>query len=167
MKTFKTFIIEEAMNYAKKYICVEYSDETQDELRMYCFENGFDLSKSYSGLDKTPTDFKFHTTIFYSTTYHFLKNDIYEIPPFQVWPMEFEMLGQEKNIPVLRVEGPGLLYYRQHYEETVGLQDEWPSYKAHITLSYNKEQLPDLAKLKLPDFPLLIDKLKIADIEDV
>ena len=46
------------------------------------------------------------------------------------------------------------------------MQDAWPDYKPHISLSYSRENLPDIEHIPLPDFPLVFDKIKIADGSD-
>lgn len=159
---FKSFLRKDS----RKYIAAQYNDATQERLRMWCYENGFDLSKKYDGTDQPATDFDFHTTIFYSTSTHVLNNGIFEVTPFSTYPTEFEYLGEDKNIPVLKVRGGALLEWRHHFESKYDMKDQWPDYKAHISLSYNKDQLPDMSKLKLPNFPLTVDKVKIRDVED-
>jgi 2'-5' RNA ligase len=158
MKTFLEF------SSSKKYIAVYYNEETQKNLRDWCGQNEFDLTVDHDGNPQSANQFKFHTTIFYSTNELYLKNVEKTISPFVVKPQGFAMLGSEFDIPVLKVKYEGnLKALRQKYEK-IGLQDEWPDYKPHISLSYARNKR-DMSNLKMPDFRLIIDKFRIEDLK--
>lgn len=167
MKSLKDYLIEnENLPLTKKYISVIYDDATQENLRNYCIEHGFDLSKTYGDETQDITDFEFHTTIFYTITEHKLKNEISSYETSQVYPVKFELLGENKDIPVLIVESEILDNIRYKYETDYNMKDKWQDFKPHISLSYNRENIPDVEKLPLPDFELVFDKLKIEDLNE-
>ena len=76
------------------------------------------------------------------------------------------MLGVNNDIPVLKIESPMVLRIRKHYAETYGMQDAWPEYKPHVSLSYSKN-LPDMDKVKLPTFELTFNQIKVDDGAEV
>ena len=159
MKTLKEFIAN------RKYISVTYDDVSQKMLRDWAIDNGFNLSVKYSGVEQNPEDFKFHTTIFHSINEVNIRNQTIKQPPTEVIITGIKMLGEDKNIPVLTVSvSGGIKYIRKHYED-LGLEDEWPNYLPHISLSYAKEQ-KDISKIKVPSFRPKFDKLVIENIED-
>lgn len=159
MKTLKEFIAK------RKYVAVTYDKESQNKLREWAIENGFDLTKSYSGKDQDPKDFEFHTTIFYTTNEVNLKNKTSKQKPTEVTVQGIKFLGENEDIPVLKLELSGnLKELREHYE-VLGLEDQWPSYQPHISLSYAKEKR-DVNKIKLPTFTPKYDTIAISDIED-
>lgn len=150
----------------KKYVAVNYSIDTQDMLRMWCIQNGFDLSVSYSGEIRNPEKFDFHTTVYYTS------NDVIDRDysyPNKIYKktrvVGFDLFGESKNVPVLLVEKTaGLHLIRSHYTN-LGFQDEWPEWKPHISLSY-APVFPDLSNLILPKFELIYDAVQVETIED-
>lgn len=154
MNTFKDHIAKQ------KYIAIQYNKETQNNLRNWAKENGYDLTKKYGGEIQKETDFDFHTTIFHSINPIMLFNQEMKTEPSEVFIKGFEFLGEEKNIPVLLLEFAGQLKnIRKHYEK-MGLLDKWESYKPHISVSYSSTFEPKT----LPTFKLIFDKLIIEDI---
>lgn len=167
MKTLKDYLREDkSLPFTKKYISVIYNDETQENLRNYCKKYGFDLSKNYHGEDQAVRSFKFHTTIFYSTTSHKLKNKKSYYTPSEVYPESFDLFGDDKDVPVLLLKSEALDNIRMYYKETHQMNDEWPDYKPHISLSYSRFNIPDIHSIPLPDFDLIFDKIKIEDLEE-
>lgn len=156
MKTLKQFLRE--FNATTKYVAVEYNEETQNSLRIWCKENGFPLNLTHSNMVQKPEDFIFHTTIFFTNSVHNIKNSSKKITPVTVEPVQFELLGADKDVPVLRVKGKELSTLRKEFED-MGMEDEWNEYKAHITLSYSTDTKFSVSTL--PDFPLIFDKLVI------
>jgi 2'-5' RNA ligase len=162
MKSFKTFIEESASG--RKYVSVIYDDETQIKLRNWCKENGFDLSKTYNAENQDPSDFKFHTTIFYSENESIMKNEILPLVHGEAFPLKFKLLGDNQDIPVLLVSSGDLNDLRDEYERK-GLKDKWPDFLPHISLSYVRKDY-DLSGLKLPEFRMKFGELKIEDIDE-
>lgn len=159
MKTFKEFL-----NMDRKYVAVIYDDESQQMLRQWCEENGFDLTVSYSGNDQKPEHFDFHTTVFYSTNEVNLENGQMTETPTEVFITGIKFLGENEDIPVFTISSSGLNDIREHYEN-LGLEDAWDKYIPHISLSYAKNVVvPN--KIKLPEFRPKFDKIVVRDIED-
>lgn len=149
---------------AKKYVAVIYDNATQQKLREWATNNGFDLGYGYGGEPKDPSEFEFHTTVFFTS------NDIdhYE-PPYKlieahrVVPIGFAMLGLDKDIPVLKVEPSGALAMLRQRYESLGYQDQWEQYIPHISLSYAKQPV-DTSNMAVPDFPMTFDRVKVEDL---
>jgi hypothetical protein len=159
MKTLKEFIAK------RKYVAVVYDDDSQKKLREWATDNGFDLTVKYNGDEQDPKDFNFHTTIFHSVNEVNLRNSQNKEKPTEVIISGIKFLGENKDIPVLSLSlSGGLKDIREHFER-LGLEDEWPTYKPHISLSYAKKQI-DVSNIKLPDFRPKFDKIKIEDIEE-
>jgi 2'-5' RNA ligase len=161
MKSFRTFMEEKKMS--RKYVAVVYDDETQQKLRKWCEENGFDLTKSYSGNDQAADDFEFHTTIFYSENESNIENS-FTPTSGEVEATGFKLLGEDNDIPVLQVSGGDLAVLRRTFEH-MGLKDKWPTYVPHVSLSYVKKDY-DLSGMKVPDFRMNFGELKIEDIDE-
>jgi hypothetical protein len=165
MKTFKEHMKENS-DKSRKYVAVVYDQETQRKLREWCEKNGFDLTKKYNGEDQSSKDFDFHTTVFYSVNDVSMKNRVLPLSHGEAFPQAFKLLGENKDIPVLVVSSSDLNDLRDFYENE-GLEDRWPDYVPHISLSYARKDY-DLTGLKLPDFRMRFGELKIEDIsEDV
>lgn len=172
-KTLNDYLLEQTedlpvvIDEAKpKYIAVYYTKETSEKLRQWCYDNGFDLSVKFNGEEQNPEDYKFHTTIFYSTSLHSnIKNEDHKIDTKSAEPVAFECLGEDKDIPVLKVTGEGILSLREYYTSTYNMTDAWPDYKPHISLSYLRRDYSDILKnLQLPDFDLDFDTITVQDI---
>lgn len=161
MKTFKMFI--EKKTLSRKYIAVVYDDKTHSKMRDWCIENGFDLTKKYDGSNRPAEAFEFHTTVFYAKNEINLENTVIPLVG-EVSPVKFELLGENNDIPVLIVKSDDLNAIRDEYGN-LGIEDEWPDYKPHISLSYDRKKY-DISKLKLPNFKMRYSELKIEDIDD-
>jgi len=150
-------------NLSRKYIAIVYDDETQEMLREWAIENGFDLTKTYSGNDQRPEDFEFHTTVFYSVNESDIKNGV--TPSFgEAKAKGFKLLGEDNDIPVLQVDSADIAVLRRTFEH-MGLEDQWPNYIPHISLSYVRKNY-DLSGMKLPEFRMKFGRLKIEDIKE-
>ena len=159
MKTLKEFMAK------RKYVAVKYDEESQKKLRDWATKNGFDLSVKYNGDEQDPADFDFHTTIFYSTNEVNLRNQVIPKKPTEVTITGIKFLGVDNDVPVLTVSVSGGIKELRQYYEDLGLEDQWPSYQPHISLSYAKKQT-DVSDMKLPDFKPKYDRVEIKDIED-
>jgi 2'-5' RNA ligase len=159
MKSLKEFMAK------RKYVSVQYDKESQDKLRDWATKNGFNLSVKYNGEEQDPKEFDFHTTVFYSTNEVNLRNKTMRIPPTEVTITKLKFLGENEDIPVLVIEPTdGIKELREHFE-SLGLEDQWPSYQPHISLSYAREKI-DTENIKLPDFKPKYDTLIIEDIKE-
>lgn len=149
----------------RKYVAVKYDKESQDKLREWAIKNGFNLSVKYDGEAQDPEDFDFHTTVFYSTNEVNLRNRVIKTKPTEVTITGIKFLGEDKDVPVFAIEAKDGIKELREYFENLGLEDKWPSYQPHISLSYAKEKV-DTSKIKLPNFKPKYDKLIIEDIKE-
>jgi hypothetical protein len=159
MKTLKEFLAR------RKYVSVQYDDESQKKLRDWAEENGFDLSVKYNGDEQDPEDFDFHTTIFYSTNELRLRNQEAPLDSTEVTITGIKFLGENEDIPVLTISSSGGILNLRKYYEGLGLEDQWPTYQPHISVSYAKQPM-DIKKIKLPTFRPKFNKVVIKDIEE-
>lgn len=149
----------------RKYISVQYDKESQNKLRDWAIKNGFNLSVKFNGTEQDPKEFDFHTTVFYSINESNLQNKKVKVAPTEVTITKIKFLGENQDIPVLAIEPNNGIKELREYFESLGLEDQWPSYQPHISLSYAKEQ-KDVSDIILPDFKPKFDRLTIEDIED-
>lgn len=157
--------MEQTVN--RKYVSIEYDVDTQRKLRKWAKDNGFDLSVGYEGEKQDERDFNFHSTIFYTTTKHDIPNHEKTLAiKGAAKVIGFEMLGENENVPVLLVSSPVINRLRKHYEETYGMKDEWPTFKPHVSVSYSTDALPPVENIKLPEFELTFNKIKVEDLLD-
>ena len=159
MKTLKEFMSK------RKYVAVIYDDESQKKLREWAETNGFDLSINYNDEKQDPKDFDFHTTIFYTTNEVRLRNESARLDPIEVDITGIKFLGENEDIPVLTILPAGDIINLRNYYASLGLEDQWPNYQPHISVSYAKNQI-DADKIKLPDFKPKFNKIVIRDIEE-
>lgn len=149
----------------RKYVAIIYDNETQKNLRAWAIKNGFNLTSNYNGDEQKPEDFEFHTTIFFTTNEVNLRNKELKLDPNNANIEGIKFLGDNEDIPVLKLSYAGeIKNIRKQYED-LGLEDQWPSYQPHISLSYAKEKR-DVNDIKLPDFKPTFNKMVIKDIED-
>lgn len=160
MKSFSSYLDSRS----KKFVGLFFSEESQDNLREWALANGFDLTSKFNGDTQLPGDFDFHTTIFFTTSEHDTKNGDFDIVPFNLDFSSFELLGLEKNIPVIKIntENAPLQKIRQMFVDQ-GYKDAWPAYKPHISLSYKYSGEPDLTKLLLPKIKVTANMIRVKD----
>lgn len=149
---------------SRKYIEIEYSPVTQGYLRQYCLDNGFDITYKHSGRRCEPEDFTFHSTIWFTTNTATIPNGERPVEIDDIMPMGFALFGEEENILVLEIQSERLQSLRDMFGENYDLEDEWPDYRPHISLSYRYQgELPDVA---LPDGNQIVaDKLRVKDLQ--
>lgn len=149
----------------RKYVYVSYDKKSQEKLRKWCLDNGFDLSIKHSGEKQNPDDFNFHTTVLYSVNETDLKDGIIDVTrDNKVFITGMKHLGENLDVAVLLVMSPGLSSLRKMFEAK-GLIDYWSAYLPHITVSYSTE-IKDISSIALPDFTVEFDQLIIEDLEE-
>ena len=163
MKTFKEYLREKELPEKSKFVAIIYDDQTQTKLKQFCEKHGFDITKNYEGEEISPSLFEFHTTIFFTTSKHRLENKEQDITKNSVNPVNFEMLGENHDVPVLKISGEDIYKIREHFKEEYNMEDEWPDWKPHISLSYVRKKYPNIDEIPLPDFDLNFDKIVIRD----
>jgi len=149
---------------SRKFVALELEEGSRAKLQSWANFMGFDTVTSYSGDPITEMDY--HITVFYSENTSSIPTGIFHIPMFEVRPLAFDLLGEEKNIPVLIIEDSLTLksYYDQY--KAKGLQTKWSDWKVHISISYKYDGNPNIEELPLPPFPIKIDKIKVDDIPE-
>lgn len=153
---------------AKRYIAVIYDDVTQQKLQDWAVASGFDLAHDYDDIPIDPKDFEFHTTIFYTSNEVKLIDSEpgYKlIESHTVNPIGFESLGEEKDIPVLKVDSSGALGTLRKRYENAGYQDKWDDYIPHVSLSYVRKPV-DFTNIQLPAFPLTFNYVKVKELKE-
>lgn len=149
----------------KKYVAVLFNNETSMRLTRWAKKQGFDLSISYSG--DASNDWEWHITLIYSTTEHLLP--VLGVRPLplelKVKPTDFDLFGEDKDIPVLQLEQEPLNRFRKIYQDVYDMEDAWPEWKPHISLSYLRKKW-DLSHTELPDFPLIVDRIKVENVNE-
>jgi hypothetical protein len=133
----------------KKYIEVQYSPVTQGYLRQYCIDNGFDLSVRFDGDDQSEKLFDFHTTVWYTTNEANINNGTQDVQVTDIEPQGFALFGPDEDILVLEIDSKQIRSIRDMFGSEYGLEDEWPDYRPHITLSYSFSG--ELPTVELPD----------------
>ncbi|QIG66049.1 RNA 2',3'-cyclic phosphodiesterase/2'-5' RNA ligase [Ochrobactrum phage vB_OspM_OC] len=145
------------------FVCIRFTEETDEKLRNYCEQNGFDLTKSFSGTSQSAKNFKFHTTVFYSEvgSKNFSTRK-YNIEPFKVSPLKFALFGDSNDVPVLKLERNfRLTSLYNYYGDVFGLESDYPTFNPHVSLSYNYNQSKEfLLATKLPDFDIIVDRVE-------
>lgn len=163
MKSFSQFMTEQRQ--CRKYVCVEYSEETTLKLNKWATDNGFNLGVDFKGNPLNPANFDFHTTIYFSTSRHDTSIGTIDVKPKSVDVKRMGFLGKNMEIPVLFLGTRNIKPIRDYYKDN-GFKDEWPEYLPHISLSYADEDHPDVEDVELPNFEIIFDKIKIKDIPD-
>ena len=133
----------------KKYIEVQYSDQSQEYLRDYCAEHAFDLTVKFDGDVQSANAFDFHSTVWYTTNTVLVKNSQQSVDITDIVPTGFALFGEDANILVLEITSVSLSDIRESLGDEYQLQDQWPDYKPHITLCYSFAG--DLPTVALPD----------------
>lgn len=148
---------------SSKFVGLYFASESEEALRNWALMSGFDLTSKYDGTTQSPSEFDFHTTIFFSTNFPYVENGVYEVDPFELELDHFELLGKEKNIPVIKINTDNwqLQMLRKGFED-MGFKDEWPEYKPHISLSYNYNGKPDLSELTLPPVKVIANRIVVS-----
>lgn len=149
----------------RKCVSVRYDKESQEKLREWAIQNNFDLSLTYGGEKQDVKDFDFHTTVFYSTNESILKNKIIKLKPTEVTVSKIKFLGDDEDIPVFAIELTGEIEKLRKHFEKLGLEDKWPVYQPHISLSYAREKI-NTDNIQMPNFKPRYDTLIIEDIKE-
>ena len=143
----------------KKYIEIQYDAETQKNMRAYCDTHGLDLTISSDGLPQSAEDFDFHSTVWFTTSEHQLANQTQAVY-VKASPRSLAVFGSGRPVLVLEINSTSLEHIRSQFGEAHNMQDMWPDYNPHITLSYNHDSKTP-PNIPLPDFQLVATQLNI------
>lgn len=119
----------------KKYVYLLYDGETQVNLRRWCEKNGLDLTVSWSGEPQEAHDFDFHTTVMFTTNrVYWPRTGVTALSGEDVVAFRgFDLLGENRDIPVMLVDAPIIQQCRRAVESE-GCVDAWSVYVPHISL---------------------------------
>ena len=138
------------------------SPQSQHDLTAWAMAKGFDLTKSYSGNELKPGEFDFHITVICSENEAYIEDSVRKIQPLTVDFTGFEVLGVDRKVPVLTTAcTPQMQDHRDFFEDFYGLHDNWPTWKTHVSLSYNWFGLPDISTMELPNFSITLDRITV------
>lgn len=158
---------EYSQQLKRKFVGLYFTKESEEAIRRWALSAGFDLTTRWSGAKQDPSLFDFHTTVFYTTSYHDTEEGWYPIEPFILEFDHFELLGKNADTPVLKVDTENwtLQKLREGFEE-MGYKDEWPSYKPHVSLSYAWDGKPDINRLEVPRIKVTANRIKVQDVKE-
>jgi len=144
----------------KKFVCLNLDTKSSELMRYWCIIHGFNLEVNFNEEPIPPEKFLFHLTIFFTDNEVEYPDGQELIEPIQLVPDHFELLGENKDVPVIKIKKTlDLLLIRKHFEKS-GFKDIWPDWKPHISLSYERKQY-DLSGVPLPKFPIWADILSV------
>jgi hypothetical protein len=155
---------------SKKYTCVVYDKKTQELLKNWCIENGFDISVNWKGEPKE--NFEFHTSIIYSKNEVELEDSRFDFSDWHpkhrtVTPIGFKYLTNtitgKDEIPVMLIKSEAIDSFYLYETGVTGLIHSYDKLIPHITLSYVYKDIKDL---KLPDFDIVFDNYVIESLKD-
>jgi hypothetical protein len=144
----------------KKYVALNFTEQSSLLLRAWCEYNKFDLSKSYSGENIHPEDFGFHITVFYTNNEIRFKDINSEFEPVSISCSGMDLFGLEKNVPVLKIAMNEQLLVCRKFFEAAGFRDNWNEWKPHVSVSYASASIDGV---EVPKFPLYVNKIIIED----
>lgn len=153
------------MSYTRKYVSVIYDENTQANLRNWALSNKLDLTKKYNGELQKVENFEFHTTIYYSINPIYMTNRVSHLYPSEAFFDYFDLFGDEKDIPVIRLQNVGVISQIREFFSGYDMKEYRPAFVPHISLSYAKQKV-DLNSLTKPNFDLIFDRVMVEDIEE-
>lgn len=153
------------MSYTRKYVSVIYDENTQINLRNWVGYNNLNLTKKYNGELQKVEDFKFHTTVYYSTNPIYMTNRVSNLYPSEAFFDYFDLFGDEKDIPVMRLQNVGTISQIREFFSGYDMKEERPIFAPHISLSYAKQKV-ELNAINKPNFDLIFDRVIVEDIEE-
>jgi hypothetical protein len=144
---------------------VIYDENTQVNLRNWALSNKIDLTKKYNGELQKVEDFEFHTKIYYSINSIYMTNRVSRIYPSGAFFDYFDLFGNEKDIPVIRLQNMDAISQMREFFSGYDMKEDWPVFAPHISLSYARQKI-DLDSLTKPNFDLIFDRVIVEDIEE-
>jgi hypothetical protein len=151
-----------------RIVMLRASWETQDKLREWAKQYGFDLSWSYNGWPQSSFDFDFHITLVASSNKVKIPDGVRFIDPLTVTPAGFGILGVDQKVPVLKIEPDDKLKaMRDFFIQAYGVKPTFDGFIPHISLSYKWDGQPAIeeGQPEFPDFPLVFDLLMVSTMD--
>lgn len=130
------------------FVGAKLTKQTEDKLREWMREQG--IENRNRGL---------HVTVVFDKKGKFDWSAATWDPPIQVDQESYrlDLFGPDKDTLVLKFECPELASRHKFGREQHDLKWDYPRYTPHVSLSYDAAQV-DIKTLKLPTFPLEIDR---------
>jgi hypothetical protein len=159
----------EAIKKSRRIVMLRATWETQEALREWAKQYGFDLGWDYSGWPQASSWFDFHVTVVASANDVKIPDEVRAIDPLTLNPTGYEVLGVDRKVPALTLEpNATLAAIRDFFIKTYGITPTFADFKPHISLSYKWDGSPDIktSAPAFPSFPLVFDLLMVATIDD-
>lgn len=151
---------------ARRVVSLHADEATQEKLRQWCIDAGFDLGWNYDGWPIDPDYFRFHVALLATKNEVEIEDRWQPIGALSVTPAGFAVLGADRRVPVLALEqNAKLTAMREFFIASFGAEPTFPEFTPHISLSYKWDGAPDLSKLPPPPFALTFDALVVAVLE--
>jgi len=162
-----TICAEARPEKARRVMVLHADEQTQERLRVWATDRGFDLGWNYDGWPIDPQWFRFHVTLLATKNEVEIEDRWQPVGPVMVSPAGFAVLGADRRVPVLALEqNAKLTAMRQFFIETFGAEPTFDEYIPHISLSYKWDGVPDLSQMEPPPFDLTFDALVVALLDD-
>ncbi len=148
---------------ARKVVVLVAAAETQDLLRRWCEDNGFNLAASFGGAPRPAEEFEFHLTLFATVGESTLPNQTMAIDNAYAVPAGFAAFGERGTTPVLLVDDPDadLDILRADWLAAADAEPTYSDFRPHVSLSYAWNGEPALNDLVPPDAVLVFDRLEV------
>lgn len=147
----------------RKVVCLCADHDTQNMLRAFAIDAGFNIATDYDGNPRNADAFDFHVTLVASANEVGLADTQHMIKPVTAQAIGFDVLGVDRRVPVLKLAASDRLSaMRAHFVDTYGIEPTFAEYKPHVSLAYAWDGKPALEDLALPERPLVFNQLKIA-----
>ena len=139
------------------FVAWTVDDETDECLNEWLDDNGFPR-----------LDIDFHSTIAYSRRKVLPDIAKGDIEPIEVEDFEFDFLGEEHNVLVLRFDCEEMKERHEFLKSEHGATHDFPTYKSHVTLCYDVNEIDDfdIDSYDLPDCNLVFDHEYQEPIDD-
>lgn len=153
---------------ARRIVMLRTSWDTQEKLREWSKQMGFDLAWSYSGWPQSSWDFDFHVTVVASSNEVRIPDGARMIDPLTIDVAGYAVLGVDRSIPTLKLEANKTLSaIREFFISTYGVKPTFEDFKPHVSLSYKWDGEPPVEEFSpLPPFPLVFDVLMVSTLDE-
>lgn len=155
------------MTATRKVVTLRADADTQAALAAWATAQGFDLAAGYGGAPRPAAEFDFHVTLFATVEPCDLPEIAGPVPPLVLVPSAFAALGDDEATPVIELaDDETLADLRAGWLAGSGCTPTYADFRPHVTLSYAWDGTPALDTLPLPDFPIVLDRLVVAALDD-
>lgn len=147
---------------SRKVVCLIATHDTDNWLRLWAQQQGFNLNTDYDGNPRPSDSFDFHVTLVCSANEVAVPETQHVISPITLQATGYDVLGADRRVPVMKLAAtPHLLVMREFFVATYGIEPTFADYKPHVSMSYAWGGEPALDELALPDLALTFDQLRV------